>query len=231
MRTTSLWLSAAFAASLLAHAPTVAYAQDDDVEDEEEEDRGRARSGRDDRSDGGRSRGGRSSGGGGGRSYIERPHQGSRPFQLDVHAGFTGWGLGLATGVRFGIPLMDNGFIDSINNAVYLNFGADFYFTRSHRTCNDPPDRDCRWHYGPGFGFPVALHWEFYFSEEWSAFAELGAQFLVHPGWLHDGQFRGRDLAGWFVAAVGGSYHIDDTVLLTLRVGLPYIAFGATFQF
>ena len=30
---------------------------------------------------------------------------------------------------------------------------------------------------------------------------------------------------------VGGSFHITDWFLLTLRVGTPYIAFGMTFQF
>ncbi|HBQ11511.1 MAG TPA: hypothetical protein DEF51_10195, partial [Myxococcales bacterium] len=51
---------------------------------------------------------------------IRRPHTGSRPFQLDVHGGFSWWGVGFASGVRFGIPLVNNGFVDSINNAVYL---------------------------------------------------------------------------------------------------------------
>lgn len=62
-----------------------------------------------------------------GRVDIRTPHTGSRPFQLDVHAGFTWWGVGFASGARFGIPILNNGFVPSINNAVYINFGADFY--------------------------------------------------------------------------------------------------------
>lgn len=157
---------------------------------------------------------------------IRRPHTGSRPFQLDVHGGFTWWGVGAATGVRFGIPILNNGFVDSINNAVYLNFGGDFYFVRSHRG----PGGD--WVYGPGFGFPVTLHWEFYFNERWSAFAEVGGQFFIHPRFVDNRErFDVYEAGYWFIWTVGGSLHLTENVLLTLRVGSPYIAFGVTFQF
>ena len=88
---------------------------------------------------------------------ISRPFTGQRPFQLEVHGGFTWYGLGMASGVRFGIPILNNGFVPSINNAVYINFGIDTYYVR----WGDPncgPGRHC---YGFGLGFPVALHWEF----------------------------------------------------------------------
>lgn len=162
------------------------------------------------------------------RSYIETPHTGSRPFQLDIHGGFTWWGVGAATGIRFGIPILNNGFVDSINNAVYINFGFDTYFLRwrCHAgDCNRGYD------YNWGFGFPVTLHWEFYFHENWSAFAEIGGQFFIHPAWWNNGNFDWREPGLWFVWTVGGSWHATDWFLLTLRVGSPYVAFGITFQF
>ncbi|MCB9594153.1 MAG: hypothetical protein H6719_15585 [Sandaracinaceae bacterium] len=165
-----------------------------------------------------------------GRSYIERPHTGGRPFQLDIHGGFTWWGVGAATGIRFGIPLVENGFVDSINNAVYLNFGFDFYWIRWR--CQSLGMGNCNnWDYNAGFGFPVTLHWEFYFSENWSAFAEVGGQFFIHPAWWDHGNFDWREPGMWFVWTVGGSFHVSENFLLTLRVGSPYIAFGLTFQF
>jgi len=166
--------------------------------------------------------------GGGGRVTIDRPHQGSRPFQLDIHGGFTWWGVGAATGVRFGIPLVDNGFVSEINNAVYLNFGFDFYWVRwrcRRGGCSNG------WDYNAGFGFPVTLHWEFYFNENWSAFAEIGGQFFIHPAWWDGGNFDWREPGAWFIWTVGGSFHVNEWFLLTLRVGSPYIAFGITFQF
>ena len=157
---------------------------------------------------------------------INRPHTGSRPFQLDIHGGFTWWGFGAATGIRFGIPIVNNGFIDSLNNAVYLNFGADFYWL----------ERRCRGggggcDYGAGFGFPITLHWEFYLNDDWSLFAEIGGQFFLHPEWWDNGRFDWRQPGLWFVWTLGASWHINDWFLLTLRVGSPYIAFGITFQF
>lgn len=159
--------------------------------------------------------------------YIERPHQGGRPFQLDIHGGFTWWGVGAISGIRFGIPIVQNGFIDSLNNAVYLNFGFDFYWLRWR--CNSG---DCNrgWDYNAGFGFPITLHWEFYFHENWSAFAEIGGQFFIHPSWWDNGRWDWWEPGLWFVWTVGGSWHVNDWFLLTLRIGSPYIAFGITFQ-
>ena len=155
---------------------------------------------------------------------IRRPHTGSRPVQLDLHGGFTWWGWGAATGVRFGIPLMANGFIPSINNAVYLNFGADFYWVRWRRNGSD-------WDYHAGLGLPISLHWEFYFNEQWSAVVEVGGQIFFHPRFWRGERYDVYDGGYWFIAAVGGSFHINENVLLTLRVGTPYVAFGVTFQF
>ncbi|HBQ11510.1 MAG TPA: hypothetical protein DEF51_10190, partial [Myxococcales bacterium] len=73
--------------------------------------------------------------------------------------------------------------------------------------------------------------WEFYFNERWSAFAEAGAQFFLHPRFLQGDRYEVYELGYWFVWTVGGSLHLTENVLLTLRVGSPYIAFGVTFQF
>ncbi len=161
---------------------------------------------------------------------INRPFTGQRPFQLDIHAGFTWWGLGFASGARFGIPILNNGFVPSLNNAVYINFGIDAYYLH----WNDPncgPGHNC---YGFGLGFPVALHWEFYFNDNWSAFVELGAQLFISP-WVFTGRGNfgvyGDEAGLWFVGAVGGSFHVNEWFLLTLRVGTPYVSFGLTFQF
>lgn len=156
---------------------------------------------------------------------INTPFTGQRPFQLDIHGGFTWWGVGAATGARFGIPLLQNGFISSINNAVYLNFGVDFYWMRWRLH----PGDNRYWDYGAGLGFPVALHWEFYFNESWSAFAELGVNVFLHPVLFHEGHFDPYDAGHWILAQAGGRFHINEWFTLTLRVGNPYVSFGITF--
>lgn len=157
---------------------------------------------------------------------IGTPHRGSRPLQLDFHGGFTWWGFGAVAGARFGIPLVQNGFISSINNAFYLNFGADFYFVRCR--CG----RGGRDEYWPGFGIPITGHWEFYFSETWSVFVEAGLNIYFHPRWLRgNGGFFDDDAGAWFIGAVGARLHFSDSFGLVLRLGTPYASFGITFFF
>ncbi len=150
---------------------------------------------------------------------IRQPFSGDRrPFQLDVHGGFSHFGLGVATGVRFGIPIVQNGFVRSINNAVYINFGGDFYWVKHSNR------------YDPAVGFPVTLHWEFYFTDRWSAFAELGFNIFLDPR-LFRGDGWHWSPGHWIVGAIGGRFHINQMIALTLRLGNPYSAFGVTFMF
>jgi hypothetical protein len=166
----------------------------------------------------------------GGRTDIGTPFTGQRPFQLDVHAGFTWWGWGFASGARFGIPILHNGPIPSINNALYINFGLDAYYLR-HGCRGDGWGAGCRASdYGFGLGIPVTVHWEFYFNDRWSAFVELGFQVFFHPSYWHHNEFYIHG-GQWFVGAVGGTFHINEWLGLTLRVGTPYVAFGLTFEF
>jgi hypothetical protein len=85
-------------------------------------------------------------------------------------------------------------------------------------------------HYGAGFGIPVTLHWEFYFNDTWSAFAEIGFQVFFHPRFFENGDFY-ADAGAWVIAMVGGSLHFSEAIALTLRFGNPYVAIGLTFQF
>lgn len=161
---------------------------------------------------------------------INTPFTGTRPFQLEFHGGFTWYGLGVVGGARFGIPIVHNGFISTIDNAVYLNFGLDTYWVRHRPACGGG---GCFDDYAFALGIPVALHWEFYFSDMWSVFGEIGFQFFLPPGlfrenrWDYDGGWIGH----WIVAAVGGSLHLGEAFALTVRLGNPYASFGVEFYF
>jgi hypothetical protein len=160
---------------------------------------------------------------------IDTPFTGNRPLQLDLHGGFTWYGLGFAGGLRFGIPLVNNGFVSSLDNAVYLNFGADAYVI-DWSGCRIRSGTGCAREYGFALGFPIALHWEFYFTDEWSAFAELGFQIFLPPSLFYGNYWDpGDHIGAWVIGAVGGSYHFGEALSITLRVGNPYIAFGVVF--
>ena len=152
---------------------------------------------------------------------IKQPYGGKRPVTVDVHAGFTWHGYGLAAGARVGIPLVHNGLAKKINNAFYLSVGADLYFVGEN-------GRGGR--YGLGLGIPVMLHWEFYFNREWSAFVELGINIYFRPGvFSRDGNKFVRGFGPWFGAAIGAQYNISRRVGLVFRIGNPYLMVGAIF--
>jgi hypothetical protein len=147
---------------------------------------------------------------------IREPFSGKRPHTLEFHGGFTYYGTGLAAGLRYGIPIVDNGFIGPINNSVYITIGADFYLL------GRVPGYGNRG--GVGFGIPVMLQWNFHFTDEWSAFGEAG----VNP-YFDSYFFDGNALyfgGPWVGAAVGGRYHMSNGLALIGRAGTPYVSFG-----
>lgn len=149
---------------------------------------------------------------------ITDPFAGERPMLLELHAGFTPLGRGLAAGGRFGIPLVDNGFIGPINNSVYLNVGADFYLVSRVFGLNRG---------GIGIGVPVAMQWNFYFSDQWSAYGEVGLNFYIDQNF-----FEGNGIlfnTNWLVSAIGGRYHFSESMSLVGRVGSPYASIGIEF--
>jgi hypothetical protein len=83
-----------------------------------------------------------------------------------------GWGLG----VRFGIPIVDNGFVTTINNSVAISFGGDILH---YDNC---------WYNGPCsanyIDIPVDLQWNFYVARRFTAFGELGLD--VYHGFCAD---------------------------------------------
>ncbi len=110
----------------------------------------------------------------------------------------------LGAGFRGTVVIVDNGFVKSINNSVGITFGLDAFF--SDRTT---------------FFIPVGMQWNFWLTTHWSVFGEPGIGFAAN-------QDKGRDLLHP-ILMVGGRYHFNDKVSLTLRLGYPAISVGASF--
>lgn len=112
-------------------------------------------------------------------------------------------------GFRASIEVADPAFIPKLNNTVAVSFGLDM------TTC--PPCRNDFTLY-----LPIAtLQWNFFFTEHWSAFPDLG--FTIRTDGFYDYVY------GDFVAMLGGRYHFNDDVALTMRIGYPFISVGASF--
>jgi hypothetical protein len=143
-------------------------------------------------------------------SIIKNP--GDHPnyrFEAEPH-GLLGYGGpfnhgrgNLGAGFRGTIIILDNGFIKTINNSVGIGFGGDIFF--SHGT----------------FFIPVVMQWNFWLSTHWSVFGEPGVGFAANP----EGD---RDVFHP-TAYLGGRYHFNDRVSLTMRIGYPAISIGASF--
>jgi hypothetical protein len=143
-------------------------------------------------------------------SIIKNP--GDHPdyrFEAEPH-GLLGYGgpfdrgrADFGLGFRGTVILMDNGFIKTINNSVGISFGGDIFFR--HTT----------------FFLPVALQWNFWLSTHWSVFGEPGIGFAANAprgvGVVHP------------IFMIGGRYHFNDKISLTMRLGYPAFTIGASF--
>jgi hypothetical protein len=109
-------------------------------------------------------------------------------------------------GFRGTIEIVDNGFIESINNTVGITFGVDWL--------------------ARGVWVPVAMQWNFWLSRNWSVFGEPGIAFRVGEGFEGRGRNRGVD---WLAIWAGGRFHFTDKITLTLRVGTPTLSVGVSF--
>ena len=164
---------------------------------------------------------------------IKRP--GDHPnytFEIEPHA-VIGWDDiyatgGFGAGVRVSIPLVQNGFIPTINNSVAITFGAELI---RYDAC-----------YYSGFcgawylEFPVAMQWNFFVAQRWSVFGELGlfvskgffdgcSNITANLGCSNPSEFGLRP-----ALYVGGRYHVNDRIAVTMRIWrYPTVSVGASF--
>ena len=109
----------------------------------------------------------------------------------------------LGAGFRGTVIIVDNGFVKSINNSVGISFGLDLFFARNT------------------VFIPVAMQWNFWLTNHWSVFGEPGLGIAAN-------KYRNSDTVNP-ILMVGGRYHFNDKVSLTMRIGYPSISVGVSF--
>src|SRR4051794_36738053 len=97
----------------------------------------------------------------------DHPHYSfeAEPHLLVGFGGLYGGSTGFGVGARFGIPIVENGFVPSINNSVAIGFGADLM----HYDACYFSFVSCSANY---LLFPVVMQWNFYVASKWSVFGE-----------------------------------------------------------
>jgi hypothetical protein len=159
-------------------------------------------------------------------------HPGDHPayaFEAEPHV-LLGWddvyaSDGFGVGARFSIPIVDNGFVPSINNSVAIGFGLDLLH---YDSCWY--NAACSANY---IHIPVVMQWNFFVAQRWSVFGEPGL--VIFHGFFEDcppqvncpGRPRVTSLEP--ALYLGGRYHFNDKMSLTMRVGFPSISVGLSF--
>jgi hypothetical protein len=95
--------------------------------------------------------------------------------RFDVHADI-GWWWAFGVGFRAELPIVPDGFIERVDDELAISFGGDVAFVAwNDNRCN----RYGCW--GDWSVWPmVAAQWNFYLTEEWSVFPELGGTVVIY---------------------------------------------------
>jgi len=150
---------------------------------------------------------------------------------------YTDDGLGL--GVRVSVPFVHNGPISTINNNIGMSFGLDWVHFGDDNQCNGRgnPDFFSATCSATELWFPVTAQWNFFLTKIISVFGELGLS-GHYARWDYEGPCNtGTDCrysAHYLnlfepVLWAGGRFLLWPGGGLTVRLGWPYISFGASF--
>jgi len=148
-------------------------------------------------------------------------------------------GAGIGAGLRATVPIVNNGFVQTINNSVGLSFGFDWLHYSSGQDATIGP---CgRWIPGPdntrvcvqvaGLSrapanyvyLPLAMQWNFWLHRRFSAFGEPGFVIYHRKAEYESGHFGLAPLL-----QLGGRWHFSDIAALTFRFGYPTFSLGVS---
>lgn len=139
--------------------------------------------------------------------------------------------FGFGAGMRFGIPVASDGFVASVNDAVFVEPGFQFVFWSDF-------DKE-RF----GFQVPVLMRWDFFFTPEWTVFGTVGPTFgffFGDGGGGGNGRFdvKGGDVfrpgapPGFLHFGIGGGafYNFSPESALRLDASTSMLAVGLVFR-
>ena len=151
--------------------------------------------------------------------------------RFDVHLD-AGWHQAFGVGFRVDIPIVPDGFIDSVDDELAISPGGELFFWSWH----GHRGRGNYWDYrsdGVAFWPVVMAQWNFYLNESWSIFPELGMGIAF---WSYEHEHRGGEIEThgevrpFPSISFGARWHFTDRNALLFRINWPAGAqFGITF--
>ena len=139
---------------------------------------------------------------------------------------------GIGLGFRASFPIVDPGFIKTINNTIAIGTGLDVAFLN-----------DCYYRNEVGCGesvftIPLVMQWNFYVAPHLSVFGEPGFNLNFYnfndcpPGFVCNAYNRTH--FSFFTLYGGMRYHFNDTIAITPRIGFDnygafVVSFGVSF--
>jgi hypothetical protein len=163
-----------------------------------------------------------------GQSTIRQRSGHHRPADLSILLGVP-VPFGFGAGMRFGIPLVQEGFIGSINDAIFLEPGFQFVYWS---------DFD---HHQIGFQVPVLMRWDFFLSTDWTVFGSIGPVFgfwlegaAPHGAYKIEGKrvFDPGGPPGFFAVNLGGGafWNFSRDTALRFDASTSMLAIGFVFR-
>ncbi len=149
------------------------------------------------------------------------PH--TRSSMLSVFA-LLSWGNGLGVAGRYTLPVMHDGFIDTINDSVELEFGADVSFS-SYSVLG--------FNYGyTNLVIPLEGRWSFHLNPKLSLYGKLSLGWYINF-WTGDIEgVQGLNYSGIYLSGGAGAlYALSDTFWLRGELGATGAKLGVGFNF
>ena len=161
---------------------------------------------------------------------IKRPGEHQKySVELEPHGilgvgAFDYGGFSVGVGGRVAIPIVQNGFIPTLNNSVAISFGADWaHFFGCYDSLYS-----CSADY---LEFPVTMQWNFFLTRSCSVFGEPG--FYIYHAWFGNCPvgcgITPNATGAWPAFYAGARYHFSDKATLTMRLGYPSFSIGVSF--
>jgi len=135
-----------------------------------------------------------------------------------------GFGNGIGGAVRYTLPVIHDGFVDSLNDSVELEFGGDIWF-------GGYDFGTIRYGY-TGLAIPLEGRWSFHLNPKLSLYGKLSLGWYFNFYTSNIEGVQGLNSGGlYWNTGAGGLYALSDSLWLRGEIGATGLKLGVGFNF